>query len=78
MDKYCPINKSNDLIDLVLHFKAEASRALEKGVPVAEIVSSKAKYRISDVKMELEHEKLNKEVTKEITKEMEALIAQFA
>jgi V/A-type H+-transporting ATPase subunit A len=78
VDKYCPINKSNDLIDLVLHFKTESSRALEKGVPVAEIVSSKAKYRISDVKMELEHEKLNKEVTKEITKEMEALIAQFA
>jgi V/A-type H+-transporting ATPase subunit A len=78
VDKYCPINKSNDLIDLVLHFKSEATRALDKGVPVANIIASKAKYKISDVKNEAEHEKLNKEVTKEITKEMEALIAEFA
>ena len=78
VDKYCPIQKSNDLIDLVMHFKSEAQRALDSGVPVANIIASKAKYKISDVKMEQNHEKLNKEVTREITKEMEALIAEFA
>ena len=78
VDKYCPINKSNDLIDLVLHFKEEASKALEKGVPVSNIIDSKTKYQIADVRMEKEHSELLKEVTKAISKEMEDLIKQYA
>ncbi len=78
VDKYCPINKSNDLIDLVLHFREEASKALEKGVPVSNIIDSKTKYQIADVRMEKEHSELLKEVTKAISKEMEDLIKQYA
>ena len=78
VDKYCPINKSNDLIDLVLHFKEEASKALEKGVPVSNIIDSKTKYQIADVRMEKEHSELLKEVTKAISREMEDLIKQYA
>ncbi len=78
VDKYCPINKSNDLIDLVLHFREEASKALQKGVPVSNIIDSKTKYQIADVRMEKEHSELLKEVTKAISKEMEDLIKQYA
>ncbi len=78
VDKYCPIEKANDLVDLVLFFRDEAKVALEKGVPVAEIIDSKAKYQISDVRMEAEHADLLKKVRKEISKEMEELIAKYA
>jgi V/A-type H+-transporting ATPase subunit A len=77
VDKYCPIEKSNVLIDLVLHFKSQASKALEKGVPVSKIINSKAKYQISEVRYAKDYDQLRKEVDQAITKEMEELMEEY-
>lgn len=77
IDKFCPINKANDLIDLVLYFRDLAQEALSQGVMVADIIASKAKYRISEVKTTEKHEAVLKEVKSEMKKEMEDLIKKY-
>ncbi len=77
VDRYCPIDKANDLIDLVLLFDKLSKKALSSNVPVLEILSSKVKYRISEVKLELDYKKLLSEVKLEMEKEIEALIKKY-
>ncbi len=77
VDKYCTIHKANDLINLVFKFREVANKALEAQVPIAEIIASKAKYKISDVRMEDKYEKLVKEVEFELEKEMKTLEKKY-
>ncbi len=77
VDRFCSIQKANKLIDLVLLFQEVAESALSKGVPVRDIVDSKAKYKISDVRMEENYETLCDKVSKEMKKEMETLIGRY-
>ena len=58
VDRFCNLNKANDLIDLVFLFKKLAEKALENGVPVKDLIASKGKYRISEVKLEEDYIKL--------------------
>lgn len=78
VDRYCPINKANDLIDLVLLFRDSANKALEAGVPAKEILASKGKYKISVVKLEEDYKKIIDGVKKEIVSEMESLIKRYS
>lgn len=78
VDRFCPITKANDLIDLVFLFQELATNALKAGVPIADIISSKAKYRIAEVKMTQHYEKLLVEVKAQMKKEMEELAKKFA
>ena len=78
VDRFCPITKANDLIDLVLLFKETAGAALEKGVPVNELIDSKTKYKISEVRMEQDYKALFEEVKKEIQSEMKDLEKKYA
>lgn len=78
VDRYCPLEKANDLIDLVFLFRDLATKALENGVPASEIINSKAKYEISTVKTEAKHEKVLEEVKKEMDREMNELIKRYS
>ncbi len=73
VDRYCPITKSNDLIELVFLFRDLATKALENGVPINEIIASKTKYKIADIRMEADYEKLLNRVRSEMKKEFEEL-----
>ncbi len=77
VDRFCPLSKANDLIDLVFTFKENAEKALKAGVPAKEIISSKAKYKISSVRMEAGYSSLLKSVKAEIEKEMADLIKRY-
>ena len=77
VDKYCPVTKANDLIDLVLYFRDLAQEALSQGVQVSDIIASKAKYRISEVKTTEKHENVLKEVKSEMKKEMDSLVKKY-
>lgn len=77
VDRYCPITKANDLIDLVFLFRDVANDALSKGVPARDIIASKAKYRIAEVKTEDEYKKVLIEVEDEMKKEMQSLIKRY-
>ncbi|MFP4401993.1 MAG: V-type ATP synthase subunit A [Candidatus Nanoarchaeia archaeon] len=78
VDKYCPIHKSNDLIDLVLYFNELATESVEKGVDIQDIISSKTKYKISDVKNAQEYKSVLEEVRSEMKKEFEELEKKYA
>ena len=77
VDRYCPITKSNDLIELVFLFQDLATKALENGVPVSEIIASKTKYKIADVKQEADYAALLKKVRSEMKKEFEELEKKY-
>jgi len=66
------------LLDLVFLFKEESEKALEAGVPVADLISSKGKYKIADVRMEAKYEKIIAGVRSDIQKEMSDLIKKFS
>ena len=78
VDRFCPINKSKDLIELVFLFRDLATKALEKGVPVADLIDSKVKYKISDVKTTQDHNDILKKVTQEMKAEMSDLEKKYA
>ena len=78
VDRFCPLTKANDLLDLVFLFKEESEKALEAGVPVADLISSKGKYKIADVRMEAKYEKIIAGVRSDIQKEMSDLIKKFS
>jgi len=77
VDRYCPIIKSNDLIELVFLFRDLATKALENNVPVVDIIASKTKYKIADVKKEASYESLLKKVRNEMKKEFEELESKY-
>jgi len=78
VDRFCTLEKAKALIDLVFLFRELASKALEKGVPISEIIASKSKYQIAVVKLEQEYAKLVPDVRKEMEKEMEALVKKYS
>jgi len=77
VDRFCPINKANDLIELVFLFQKLAGAALEKAVPISEIIASKTKYKIADVKMTEDYAPLLKQVRKEMEKEFVELERKY-
>lgn len=77
VDRFCPIQKANILMDLVFLFKECAEKALESGVPAKEILATKGQYEIANVKYEEDYEKIV-DKTKDIIKtEMEELVEKY-
>ena len=66
-----------DMIDLVLYFNELATDAVSKGVNIQDVIASKAKYRISEVKTAQEHKELLQEVKTEMKTEMDDLVKQY-
>ncbi|NQZ84908.1 MAG: V-type ATP synthase subunit A [Nanoarchaeales archaeon] len=77
VDRFCPLEKSNDLIDLVFLFRDSAIKALEAGVPAKDILETKGQYEIATVKLELDYKKVLGKTQKAITSEMDELIKRY-
>ncbi len=78
VDRYCPLPKANDLMDLVLLFKEISQEALKAGVGAREIIESKGKYEISAIRMEKDYEKLLPKVREQMQSEMGGIIKRYA
>lgn len=78
VDKFCPLEKANDLIDLIFAFNDLTKEALEKHVPVSEIIACKSKYRISEARMEQNYKKIIENVKTDMKKEMSTLIKKYS
>jgi len=77
VDRFCPLEKANALIDLVFLFRDVANKALEAGVPAREILATKGMYEIATVKLEDNYKTILPEVIKKIESEMDDLIKRF-
>jgi V/A-type H+-transporting ATPase subunit A len=77
VDRFCPLTKARDLIDLVMYFNDLSKKALESQVPISDIISSKAKYKIAEVKNTQDYEKPLINLKKEMEKEISELIKRY-
>ena len=66
------------MIDLVLYFNELATDAVSKGVNIQDVIASKAKYKISDVKTAQEHKELLQSVKTEMREEFDTLIKNYS
>jgi V/A-type H+-transporting ATPase subunit A len=77
VDRFCLLTKANDLIDIVFLFEELAEKAINSEVPISEIISTKTKYKISDIRVTKDYEPVLEEVKKEMKKEFEDLIKKY-
>ena len=73
VDTYCPLEKSHLLMQSVLKFKEVALEALERGIRIKEILTTKAKDKIADAKFDKEYKKVLTHVQREIEEEFSKL-----
>ena len=78
VDRFCTIDKANDLMDLVIHFQDLANEALQNGVPAKEIIDAKSKYKITEVKLEEEYKPMLETVKEEMKSEMKELEKRYS
>lgn len=73
VDAFCELKKTHAMLKAILSYSAQAYAALEKGIPVADILSVKSRNRISEVKFEKDYAKLLSAVEKEVGAEFDKL-----
>ena len=77
VDKYCTLKKANDLIDLVFYFEKLSNEALDKEVPINEVLKSKARFIINKLKLEKDYEKILNNSKSEIEKDLAEIVKKY-
>ena len=70
IDTYCDLKKTYFIMKSILHFSKLANAALDSGMRAQQILTTKAKDRLSEVKFVKDYERLLDEITKQMEKEM--------
>ncbi len=70
IDTYCDLKKTYLIMKSILHFSKLANSALDKGVRVEQILKTKSKGRLGEVKFVKDHEKLLDTITKAMEEEL--------
>ncbi len=70
IDAYCELNKTYSIMKAISHFSKLANASLDSGMRVQQIIATKAKDRLSEVKFVKDYEKLLQEVTSQMEKEL--------
>ena len=70
IDTYCELKKTYQIMKVILLFSKLANTALDSGIRVQQILATKAKDRLSEVKFVKDYEKLLDETTKQMEKEL--------
>ena len=73
VDTFCPLEKSRLIMKIILHFNESAKLLLSQGVPVKELLTTRAKNKIAEVKFEKEYKKFLEDATKEMDAELNKL-----
>ena len=70
IDTFCELKKTYLIMKAILQFSKFANAALDSGMRTQQILSTKAKDRLSEVKFVKDYEKLLNEVTSQMEKEL--------
>jgi len=69
IDTYCELRKTYSIMKFIAHFSKLANFALDSGVRLQQILATKAKDRLSEVKFVKDYQKLLNELTSQMEKE---------
>ncbi|MBI2541786.1 V-type ATP synthase subunit A [Candidatus Woesearchaeota archaeon] len=72
IDTYCELKKTYSIMKIILSFSKLSNAALDSGMRVQQILATKAKDRLSEVKFVKDYEKLLDELSKQMEKELKA------
>ncbi|MEK6828333.1 MAG: V-type ATP synthase subunit A [Nanoarchaeota archaeon] len=72
IDTFCELKKTYQIMKSITHFSKLANTALDSGMRVQQILATKAKDRLSEVKFVKDYEKLLDEVTKQMENELKS------
>lgn len=70
VDTFCEMKKTYRIMKAIIHFSRLANSALDRGVRMQQITSSKSKDKLSEVKFVRDYEKLLEELTKQMENEL--------
>ena len=70
IDTYCELKKTYQIMKSIIHFSKLANNALDNGMRAQQILSTKAKDRLGEVKFVKDYEKVLDEVAKQMEKEL--------
>ncbi|MBI2654433.1 V-type ATP synthase subunit A [Candidatus Woesearchaeota archaeon] len=70
IDTYCDLKKTYRIMKAISHFSKLGNRAMDGGVRVHQILATKSKDRLSEVKFAKDYEKLLEEITLQMEKEL--------
>lgn len=70
VDTYCELKKTYTIMKSILQFSSLAKNALDNGIGIQQILTTKAKDRLSEVKFIKDYEKLLEEISKQMEKEL--------
>jgi len=70
VDTYCDLKKTYDIMKSILHFSKLANDALDRGMGAEQIIATKAKNRLSEVKFVRDYEKLLAGIMHNVEKEL--------
>jgi V/A-type H+-transporting ATPase subunit A len=73
VDTYCQLKKSHRLMEIVLKFANLSEAALKRGLRMQQIINTKAKDKIANIKFEKDYQKLSEQVEREMEAEFEKL-----
>jgi len=70
IDTYSELKKTYQMMKAILNFSKLSNAALDSGMRAQQILATKAKDRLSEVKFVKDYEKLLDEITRQMEKEM--------
>ena len=70
IDTYCDLRKTYNMMKAIMQFSALSNASLDRGARVQEILATKAKDRLGEVKFVKDYEKLLNELTKQMEREL--------
>ncbi len=70
IDTYCELKKTYQIMKAIINFSKIANAALDRGMHTNQILATKSKDRLSEVKFVKDYEKFLDELNKEMEKEM--------
>ena len=70
IDTFCELKKTYSIMKTIIHFSKLTNTALDSGMRVQQILATKARDRLSEVKFVKDYEKLLDEVTRQMEKEL--------
>jgi V/A-type H+/Na+-transporting ATPase subunit A len=70
VDTFCDLKKTYAIMKFVNKFSSQANSALESGMRLQQILESRSKDRISEIKFVKEYEPLLKELNSQMEKEL--------
>lgn len=70
IDTYCDLKKTYMIMKFILHFSKLANSALDKGIRVEQILETKSKGRLGEIKFVKDYQKLLDTITKEMESEL--------